>query len=174
MVEEDLDEERGPSKSQRKRDAHALQKMGETLVELKPHLIEGLELPERLRDAIELAQRTTAHGGKKRQLQYIGKLMRQVDVDPIERFLATLAEGQQRARGLHHQIEQWRDRLINEGVVVLDELLALYPQLDRAHVGKLVRDAAQEAARNEAPRSKRILFRYLAATMDPNQGDTAE
>jgi len=174
MSEEELEDERGPSKSQRKRDAHALQKMGEALVELKPNMIEGLDLPERLRDAIELAQRTTAHGGKKRQLQYIGKLMRQVDVDPIERFLTALNEGQQRSRGIHHQIEKWRDRLLDEGITVLDELLALYPQLERAHVGKLVRDAAQEAARNEAPRSKRLLFRYLAQYMDPNVGETAE
>lgn len=173
-MEDEFEEYRGPSKSQRKRDALALQKMGEALVALKPHVLEGLELPERLQDAIELAQRTTAHGGKKRQLQYIGKLMRTVDVEPIEQFLAALNDGQQRARGIHHQIEKWRDRLLTEGVEVIDEYMALYPQIDRAHLAKLLRDVAHEAAHNQPPRAKRLVFRYLAELMDPTHGDTAE
>ncbi|MET0292890.1 MAG: ribosome biogenesis factor YjgA [Steroidobacteraceae bacterium] len=81
-----------PSKSSRKRDAHALQKMGEELVRLRAAELDQLPLPETLRDAIDEARRLTSRGALSRQHQYIGKLMRDIDIEPIREALAHLTE----------------------------------------------------------------------------------
>ncbi len=85
-------EDRPPSKSSRKRDAHALQKLGEELVQLRAADLERLPLPESLRDAIDEARRLTSRGALSRQRQYIGKLMRDIDVEPIRAALDALTE----------------------------------------------------------------------------------
>lgn len=79
-----------PSKSQRKRDMTALQNLGESLLGLNRHQLEQLSLPDTLLEAILDAKSITAHGARRRQLQFIGKLMRQVDPVPIQTFLAQL------------------------------------------------------------------------------------
>jgi len=81
-----------PSKSARKREAHALQKLGEDLTKMRAADLERLPLPENLREAIDEARRLTQRGALSRQRQYIGKLMREVDVEPIEAALAALTE----------------------------------------------------------------------------------
>jgi ribosome-associated protein len=81
-----------PSKSQRKRDAHAAQRLGQRLVAMRERELDGLPLDESLRDALDEARRLTSHGARARQLQYIGKLMRGADVDAIEATLAAREE----------------------------------------------------------------------------------
>jgi ribosome-associated protein len=86
---EDAEEPLRPSKSARKRAAHAAQELGEELIALKPHELESLQLPEQLHDAVREAQRIrNTRGGMARQRQYIGKLMREIDTVPIEAALA--------------------------------------------------------------------------------------
>jgi ribosome-associated protein len=92
MTQDDIPESLPPSKSARKREAHALQKLGEELVRLRAQELDLLPLPENLRDAIDEAQRITSRGALSRQRQYIGKLMRDIDVEPVLAALARLTE----------------------------------------------------------------------------------
>lgn len=160
---EDFDdgEHRAVSKSQRKRDSHRLQDLGEELVKLAPAQLSKIPLPDALREAIELAQRISKRGGHKRQLQFIGKLMRDIDATPVQEALDVLLNRDAQAAARLHLIERWRDRLIEEGDEALGELLAQHPDADRQHLRQLVRGAAQERLKNKPPRSARELFRYL-------------
>ncbi len=164
-----------PSKSQRKRDAHALQNLGERLVGLRDAELEGLQLPERLLDAILEARRIRARGGAARQRQYIGKLMRDIDPAPIEAALN--AKGEQSARELQRfkRLEQWRERLLREGAAALAELETWRPGLDRTHWLRLIATARSERDRQAQPGSGaagRALFRALRELFEdaPNEG----
>jgi ribosome-associated protein len=159
-----------PSKSQRKREMHALQDLGEALVALEPprfrELCAECALPEPLVEAIVAARSITAWGARKRQLQYVGKLMREVDPAPIERRLASWAQGQAIDTRRQHALELWRERLLAEPGA-LDELAARHPGLDRPRFRALVARCQTERERGEPPRAFRELFRELKALDDP-------
>lgn len=150
-----------PSKSQKKRDSLALQALGERLVELSPHQLDQFEIPAGLRDAVDAARAITARGGRKRQLQYIGKLMRTVDPEPIRAVLAKLDESGVASRALLHRAEGWRTRLLDEGDSALGDVLESCPDADRQRLRQLVRDARAERDAGRPPRHQRALFRYL-------------
>ena len=160
--EDDIDElPEGPSKSQQKRDMLALQDLGAELVELPEQQLTTLDLPEKLKDAIELARRITSHGAQKRQRQYIGKLLRTVDPAPIRAALEQFKGADKLSKARFQETERWRDRLIAEGDAALAEFLERRPEADRQHLRRLVREAAQEAAAGKPPRHARELFRYI-------------
>ena len=154
------------SKSQLKRESEALQKLGEELVELPASQLAKIPMPEELADAVDLARRISARGGRKRQLQYIGKVMRQIDAEPIEKAMDALRNEHLRENARLHTLEQWRDRLIAEGDAALSELLEHQPNADRQHLRQLMRNAQQEAKKNKPPKSARELFRYLREVME--------
>lgn len=154
------------SKSQLKRESEALQTLGEELVELPASKLAKIPMPEELADAVELARRITARGGRKRQLQYIGKVMRKINAEPIEAAMEALRNEHLRENARLHTLEQWRDRLINEGDAALAELLEQQANLDRQHLRQLMRNAQQEAKKNKPPKSARELFRYLREAME--------
>lgn len=154
------------SKSQQKRESEALQALGEELVKLPPNKLAKFPLPEKLEAAIKEAQRISARGGHKRQLQYIGKIMRQIDAEPIQRAMDELKKEHLHENARLHQLEQWRDRLIADGDAALAELLENQPNLDRQHLRQLMRNAQQEAKQNKPPKSARELFRYLREAME--------
>lgn len=164
-----------PSKSQRKREMHARQDVGESLVALEPARFRELSaecaLPEPLVEAIVAARSITAWGARKRQLQYVGKLMREVDPAPIERRLASWAQGQAIDTRRQHALERWRERLLAEPAA-LDELAALHPGLDRPRFRALVARCQAERERGEPPRAFRELFRELKALDDANTDGT--
>ena len=150
------------SKSARKRQMHALQRLGEQLVGLTPLQLSKLNIEnDALIEAIELAQRITHHSGKRRQMQYIGKLMRSADADTIENALDTLHEGSRKAQALEHRIEVARDALLAKGDDALPEVLAIWPDADRQLVRQLTRSAQDEREKERPPASARKLFRYL-------------
>lgn len=120
-----------PSKSARKRAAHDAQDLGEQLIGLRDAELDALDLPETLADAIRLARRTTSRGGAARQRQYIGKLMRDVDLDPIRAALNARSEQSSRDAQAFKRIEEWRERLLTEGAAALEELERWRPGLDR-------------------------------------------
>ena len=159
------DPDEGPSRSQRKRDAAELTRLGAELVALPEAELDALPLSERLRDAIELARRITAHGGAARQRQYIGKLLRQTEIEPLRAALARRETDRRLAAGAFHRIEAWRDRLLAEGEPALDALLAATPELDRARLATLLASARREATGGGPPQAARALFRYLRETM---------
>ena len=149
------------SKTQLKREMTALQDLGEELVNLSAHELERLPLPEKLQDAVTAARSITQRGARKRQLQYIGRIMRDVDAEPIRARLAELqSRSRQSASRLHH-LERLRDRLLDVGDEAMDEVLQLFPDADRTHLRQLVREAHKEMQHNKPPHAARTLFRYL-------------
>jgi ribosome-associated protein len=158
------------SKTQRKRDAHALQSLGESLVKLNKSALEQIPLPADLHAAITEAQRLQQHGALKRQLQYIGKLMRQSEVEPIRAAYEKVTHSYREDVQQHHQLEQWRDRLLADGDQALEALLREYPAADRQHIRQLVRNALKEAASAKPPKAARELFRYLRQLLSEQDG----
>jgi len=153
-----------PSKTRRKAEMQALQDLGEALVLLDPRRLDELaaevELPERLVEALREARSITAWGGRKRQMQFIGKLMRDVDPAPIRRRLDLWSQGQAMEAAQQHAIERWRERLLTEPDA-LDALAAVYPALDRARLRALAARARDERDRAAPPHAYRELFREL-------------
>lgn len=169
MEDADLQEYSGPSKSQRKRQAHALQDLGGDLVRLSRDRLEKLELPEALKAAVLEAKRITSHGAIRRQMQWIGKLMREVDGDAIARQLAKIRGESDAAKAAFHALEQWRDRLLQEDEAVT-RWLAHYPDTDAQRLRQLIRNARREAAESKPPKSSRALFRLLRDVAEAKTG----
>jgi len=149
------------SKSEKKREATAAQDIGEQLVELDVKILKDLSLPENLIEAILLAQSITARSGRKRQLQYIGKLMRHLEVEPIKQALLSLSYGHQKQVEHQHLVEEWRDKLLDGDDAVLAELINAYPSLDRQYLRQIIRQARKDSQTNKPPKNKRLLYKYL-------------
>ena len=148
------------SKTKRKAAMDALQDLGVILVGLPKDKLAKLDLPEALRDAVNEAKRITSNGATRRQMQYIGKLMREVDTEPIKEQLARW-EGKNVAENAHfHRLERWRSRLI-EDESAFAEWLSAYPQTDTQQLRTLIRNARREHAANKPPKSSREIFRLL-------------
>ena len=153
------------SRSQRKRDVEELQKLGAALVDLAPALLEAITLPEELAAAVREAQRIRSHEARRRQLQYIGKLMRSVDPEPVRAALAAIAGQSAAARARHRRLEDWRARLIDDDGA-LTEFAAAHPGADLQALRALIRNARKEIAENRPPRAQRELFRVLRESAD--------
>jgi ribosome-associated protein len=165
MMEEEGPE--GPSKSERKRAAHAAQDLGEELIQLRDADLEALNLPERLVDAIREARRITSRGGGARQRQYIGKLMRDIDLEPVRAALAARDEKNALETQRFKRLEFWRERLIAEGDVALEELGRGRDGFDLPQWQRLVSAASTERARTGASGpASRELFRALRALFE--------
>jgi ribosome-associated protein len=148
------------SKSARKRDAASLQELGVQLAALPDREIDDLGLPDNLSTALRDLRRLPTHGAQLRQRQYIGKLMRNIDPEPV---LAKLKERKQRHDGeIRHfqKIEGWRDRLLKEPDAI-DQLLEEYPVADRAELSRLVAKAEKERMEQRPPSAARELFAFL-------------
>jgi ribosome-associated protein len=165
----DDDIDYGPSKSELKRQSQGLQDLGEQLIGLPQADLDALALPDALHDAVMLARRITAHGGLYRQKQYIGKLMRKVDAEPIRKAIEARALRHRADALRHRKVETWRTRLIDADPGGLQDLLAEVaadcPSLDRAAVIRLVGQARHERDRGQPPRSSRELFSLLRDAM---------
>ena len=154
-------EELPPSKSQLKRDTHALQQLGSELLEIPESDWHLFDLSDELMAALRETKRIRSNSARKRQLQYIGKLMRNIETEPIrEYFVQRRTEHNQQTKA-HHELEIWRDRLISEGDLAIEEFLKLYTTAHRQHLRQLVRQAGKEAAQNKPLKSSRALFRYI-------------
>lgn len=154
------------SKSQRKRSAHAAQSLGEALIGLRHSELEALGLPEVLLEAIRDARRIRSRAAAARQRQYIGKLMRGIDPEPIRRVLAARSEHNAQETLRFKRAEAWRRRLIEEGESALDDLCRLSPELDRRYWERLVGAARQaEPTGTAGGGARRELFRALRALL---------
>jgi ribosome-associated protein len=160
MEDEDFQEYPGPSKSQRKRAANALQDMGRELVNLSRDRLEKLDLPDALRAEVLEAKRITSHGAIRRQMQLIGKLMREVDAEAIAGQLAEIRGESNAAKAAFHALEQWRERLLKDDQAVT-AWLARHPGTDAQQLRQLIRNARKEAAEDKPPKSSRALFKLL-------------
>ena len=162
-----------PSRTELKRESSELQKIGEDLLTLRAGLMNGLALPDKLRDAVADAKRISNFEGKRRQMQFIGKLMRQLDPDDLARVRAALAEQHRGSAGdtlALHQAEQWREGLIaDEGA--LEKWMEAYRQTDSQQLRALIRQARKDAVPGkpgETPRhgkAYRELFQLVREQM---------
>jgi ribosome-associated protein len=144
---------------------HDLQGMGEALVALDPARLAALELPERLGDAIAMARTITKHEGRRRQMQYVGRLMRDVDPEPIAEALTALERGTTIERARFAALERWRARVLDDADG-LAEFVSAHPAADRAALATLVAQARAERTRGGAPHKYRALFRALKRIVD--------
>lgn len=135
--------------------------MGAELVKLPREQLIGMALPVELIEAILQAKSIRQHGARKRQLKFVGGILRGVDTDPIREQIARLKMQSSHAVREHHKLEQWREKLIDEGDGALGELMSEIPQLDRQKVRQLVRNARSERVRQNSTKSSKALYRYL-------------
>ncbi len=155
MSDEDYTDE--PSKSARKRDAQRLKALGQQLAQLNDDQRATLPLPELLAKAITDYRRITANEAKRRQGQYIGRLMRSVDATELEHALEGIERNNAAARFAHHETERWRDLLIADDSA-LSSFIAEHPSVDRSQLRALIRSARK---RTDDPTASRVLFRFL-------------
>ena len=148
------------SKSEIKRDAEVLKKLGEKLVELTKAKLDKIPLEDALLEAVNLAQRLQKEA-RRRQLQYIGKLLRGMDVEPIQAALEKLENKHQQQQAMLHKLELLRDELVAKGDDALTDFLMDYPQADRQHLRNLIRTASKEKEQNKPAKAYREIFQYL-------------
>lgn len=159
------------SKSQLKRESHALQKLGEALVALSPEQLAKINIPENLLTAIKQAQQIRSHEAKRRQMQYIGKIMRNINVDEIEQALNEIAQ-QHSAASYHFQlIEEWRERLINNEKAALTEFVKNYKQVDTQQLRHFIQQACRERSQAHPKGAARALFRFLREVIEMHEQD---
>ncbi|HTJ97087.1 MAG TPA: ribosome biogenesis factor YjgA [Rhodocyclaceae bacterium] len=150
-----------PSKSAKKREMEALQDLGAKLVELSPDQIKKIEMPDDLRAALKEAHRIAPRTeGRRRQLQYIGKIMRKVDPAPIQAALDKIAGLSAQENARMHQRERLRDRLIADEKVI-EEIIAKYPQADVQYLRQQRRNAIREHEQQKPPKAFREIYRIL-------------
>ena len=162
--DEDQEEIIWVSKSEIKRDAEDLKQLGEKLVNLTKANLTKVPLDDSLKDAIELAQRLQKEA-RRRQLQYIGKLLRSIDAEPIREALEKIENKHNQQQVILHKLELLRDELIAKGDDALADLLNSYPQADRQHLRNLIRSAQKEKEQNKPPKAYREIFQYLKELM---------
>jgi ribosome-associated protein len=149
-----------PSKSQKKRDMHALQEMGTELAELSAERLARIDMPDALRDALREAQRLNRHEARRRQLQYIGRLMRDIDPAPIREALDAVKGASAAETARQHRLEKLRERLLGDEAV-LTEIGAAHPGADITRLKQLRRGALHEREAGKPPKHFRELFRLL-------------
>jgi ribosome-associated protein len=151
-----------PSKSELKRRMTALQHLGEALTALSDKQLQNVPIEDaRLLEAIHEAQRISSNSARRRHLQFIGKLMRDIDAEPIAAALSAMDQEQHRHAAHFKGLEQLRDRLLKEGPDTIGDVVERWPATDRQHLRNLLLQAQREQKRGQAPAAARKLFRYL-------------
>ncbi len=161
-----LDAEPPKSKSQLKRDAHALLELSIFLVKLQQKQLDKIPLNEYLLDAVNTARKITAHGGLKRQQQYIAKLLRNLDTTEITNAIQQIQAQSSQINSNFKATERWRDRLISETKPALQEFIDAYPNVDRQILRQLIRNSKKEVQEEKPPKYYRDLFRLLRKTIE--------
>lgn len=161
-----LDDSSRPSKSQRKRDSDALQSLGKELIALTKERLAKISMSETLRDAVREAQRLTSNEARRRQLQYIGKLMRSEDPVPIRNALDELSGLSNAANERMHRVERLRLQLLDHEADALTIITSAHPHADLQHLRQLRRNAIKEKELDKPPRAFREIFQFLKALDD--------
>lgn len=171
---DDLDEEyTGPSKSAVKRQMIALQEIGEALTRLTEKQMANVPIEdERLVIAIKETHNIKSNSARKRQLQYIGKLMRDVDTEAIERALQAMYRQKKDSNNAFHELEKLRDSVLEQGVDGIEQLLTRWPSADRQQLRQLVLQHQREVKNKKPPAASRKLFKYLRELQERSSGET--
>ena len=158
--DEDQEEIIWVSKSEIKRDAEDLKHLGEKLVNLTKANLTKVPLDDSLKDAIELAQRLQKEA-RRRQLQYIGKLLRSIDAEPIREALEKIENKHNQQQAMLHKLEILRDELVTKGDAALTDLLNEHPSADRQQLRNLIRAAQKEKEQNKPSKAYREIYQIL-------------
>lgn len=160
--EEPLEAENSISKSQRKRDSHALQDVGEELARFAPEALRKMDLPEELLEALLNVKRIapSKFGGRKRQMQYIGRLMRDIDAAPIIARLEALKAPSKQDTALHHLAERWRERMLQDATSVA-AFANEFAAADREFLARTTDAAKTDQARGRPPKNFRLLYQNI-------------
>jgi ribosome-associated protein len=148
------------SKTRRKKEMLELQSLGAALVELPQIHLDAISLPENLKGAVLEARRIKTHEGKRRQMQYIGRLMRDVDPAPIRAELEAFTRSSAQSAAAHRRLEAWRGRLLADDAA-LTEFAAEHPGIDVQQLRNLIRSVKRDLENGKPPRSYRELFRFI-------------
>lgn len=160
-----MDDER-KSKTQMKNEVKALQKIGEQLVALSPDQLKTIHLPEELLTAVKNAHQISQHEAKRRQMQYIGKVMRKIDPEPIQKSLFNIQQGNYQKALSFKKIEKWRDELKEGNIEIIEEIINSCPNVQRQRLKQLARNARNPKETAKASKASRALFRYLKEIYD--------
>lgn len=158
--DEDQEEIIWVSKSEIKRDAEDLKQLGEKLVNLTKANLTKVPLDDSLKDAIELAQRLQKEA-RRRQLQYIGKLLRSIDAEPIREALEKIENKHNQQQAMLHKLEILRDELVTKGDAALTDLLNEHPSADRQQLRNLIRAAQKDKEQNKPSKAYREIYQIL-------------
>ncbi len=160
--EGNFDEDERPSRSQKKRDSTALQKIGEELVALPLSKAKKLPIPAELLEALELMARINDREGRRRQMQYIGKLMRECAVDELRVALDNLKQGHNEDTAKFHHAEKLREALLTADAQEQERIILSLPEAEQDEVRELV----LKACKDNSTTSKRVLFRKLRSVVE--------
>ncbi|NWN83632.1 MAG: DUF615 domain-containing protein [Halomonas sp.] len=155
------DNDERPSKSQLKREMQALQTLGEQVIAMTPGERARFPLSDDMLAAVEETSRIRSHEGRRRHMQYIGKLMRREDLAAIRDVHDEIEQETLRRDHAFHRLETWRDRLVDEGDPAVEAFIADYPDADRQALRQLIRNARREHAKGKPPASARKLFKLI-------------
>ena len=155
------------SKTQRKKEMLELQSLGAALVDLPQIHLDAISLPENLKGAVLEARRIKTHEGKRRQMQYIGRLMRDVDPAPIRAELEAFTRSSAQSAAAHRRLEAWRERLLADDEA-LTEFAAEHPGTDLQALRTLIRNSRKEKIEAKPPHSYRELFRFIKECSSSN------
>lgn len=158
------------SKTQIKRELHALVELGERLTTLKADTLARLPLTDALRKALAEASKHTAHIARKRHMSFVGKLMRDQDIEAITSVIDQLDSSTREYNERFHGLERWRDRLVDGNDEDLERFVNEYPDTDRQHLRSLIRHAQHEKARNKPPAAARKVFKYIRDLDETQRG----
>jgi ribosome-associated protein len=148
------------SKTRKKREMHELQALGIALARLPDAQLEAVRMPDKLREALHEWRRIKSHEAKRRQMQYIGRLMRDVDPEPLRARIAEVEGHSAQATARHRRLEAWRERLLADDAA-LTEFAAAFPAADLQALRALIRNARKEQKEGKPPRAQRELFRTI-------------
>jgi ribosome-associated protein len=149
------------SKTQKKKEAESLQKLGEGLLKLSAEQLKDIELPAEIFDAVVFSKTIKSRGALRRQMQYIGTLMRNIDTTPVREAIHNIDQGLSTKTAAFKETEKWRDELIAGDITLMEDILKKFPASDRQQLAQLVRNAVKERDNNKPPKAFRALFRYL-------------
>ena len=157
------------SRTKKKLEVEELQRLGAALIALAPAQLDALALPAQLLAAVREAQRITSHEARRRQVQFIGKVMRKIDPEPVRAAVAAIAGQSAAARARQKRLEQWREQLIADDAALTEfmrEFAGEHAGVDLQAMRALIRNARKEIAQARPPRAQRALFRLLRETLE--------
>ncbi len=149
------------SRTKLKNEVKALQDLGEQLVELSTDQLKTIQLPEELLSAVKEARQISQHIARRRQMQYIGKLMREIDPEPVQNFLENIRQGNYQSTMAFRKIEKWRDELKEGNLEIIEEIIASCPNAQRQRLNQLIRNARNSRTPGQVSKASKALFRYL-------------